>query len=280
MAKPGTRGAMLVKKSKDQNKNKKSVRNSEIVYFCFKCKFNSNKETIFDSHMEYIHLMGPDTKQSFEKYLSKSHKDLLYSTLANDSEDDRFSMDKSVSVESCVEELDLSKETVEHVEPLVEPVEPPVKPVASEESVEPIKPVEPVENVVPENEVRRESDIFNFGFLDSPVAGPSHELQSIGSATLRNTLNESIILTPRPDTPKCVENVPRHLFRRTSSGGTRSTPTKKFSLREREEKSFSWGWNKKIKNIEDIGDFKTKYKATERTKDLINKHAKETAEGQ
>ena len=34
----------------------------------------------------------------------------------------------------------------------------------------------------------------------------------------------------------------------------------------------------KKNNVEDIGDSKTKYKATERTKDIIKKHAKEAAE--
>ena len=90
MAKPGSRGAMLVKKEKAQNKNKRPVSNSEIVYFCFKCNFKSNNETIFKSHMNYIHLIGPGTKKLFEKNISKAHKDLLYSTLANNSEGDMF----------------------------------------------------------------------------------------------------------------------------------------------------------------------------------------------
>ena len=116
MAKPGSRGAMLVKKEKAQNKNKRPVSNPEIVYFCFKCNFKSNNETIFESHMNYIHLIGPGTKKLFEKNISKSHKDLLYSTLSNDSEDDMF-LYKSASVESGVEELDLENEPVKSVEP-------------------------------------------------------------------------------------------------------------------------------------------------------------------
>ena len=155
---------MLVKTAEAKNKNKRSLKNSEIVNFCFKCKFKSNNETIFESHVNYVPLIGPDTKKLFEKNISKSHKDLLYSRLANDSEDDVFSMDKSASSESGVEELDLGKEPVEHV--------------ASEESVEPIKPVKP------ENEVRRGSDIFNNCCLNSPEAGSSHKFQSIGSSTL------------------------------------------------------------------------------------------------
>ena len=66
-------------------------------------------------------------------------------------------LDKSASVESGVEELDLEK-----------------------------KPVKPVE---PENEVKTERELVNFGFINSPVAGPSHEFHSIGSATLGNKHN-------------------------------------------------------------------------------------------
>ena len=80
----------LSKKDKAQNKNKRPVSNSEIVYFCFKCNFKSNNETIFESHINYIHLIGPGTKKLFEKNISKAHKDLPYSTLANNSENDMF----------------------------------------------------------------------------------------------------------------------------------------------------------------------------------------------
>ena len=38
------------------------------------------------------------------------------------------------------------------------------------------------------------------------------------------------------------------------------------------------GGNKKMKDVKDIGEFKTKYKANEKTKNLITKHAKEAAE--
>ena len=41
---------------------------------------------------------------------------------------------------------------------------------------------------------------------------------------------------------------------------------------------FPGAGTKKIKDIEDIWNFKTKYKATERTKNMILKHAKEAAE--
>ena len=54
---PNKEVEVLVKKAKAQNKNKRPVSNSEIVYFCFKCYFKSNNETIFLSHMNYIHLI-------------------------------------------------------------------------------------------------------------------------------------------------------------------------------------------------------------------------------
>lgn len=65
-------------------------------------------------------------------------------------------------------------------------------------------------------------------------------------------------------------------LRRTFSGGIRNTPRRAASMKGKS--NLVRGGNKKVDRIENIGEFTTKYKATERTKHLITKHGKETAE--
>ena len=64
--------------------------------------------------MQYIHLIGPNNKKLFEKYLGKSHKELIVSTLGHESENDMFESDKFFK--SGVVELNKSGDENEHVE--------------------------------------------------------------------------------------------------------------------------------------------------------------------
>ena len=103
-------------------------------------------------------------------------------------------------------------------------------------------------------------------------------------------MDKSKTLTPRHKTPEFAEHVPTHLVRRTSIGGskstqlvrrtssgcTQSTPKRLASVKGKKNLVPGAG-TKKIKIIEDIRNLKTK-KATERTKNMIQKHTKEAAE--
>ena len=65
----------------------------------------------------------------------------------------------------------------------------------------------------------------------------------------------------------------------TSTGGIRATPKRQAQKRNQAGKdNLVAGGNRKVKDVKDIGEFKTKYKANEKTKNLITKHAKEASE--
>ena len=64
-----------------------------------------------------------------------------------------------------------------------------------------------------------------------------------------------------------------------STGGIRATPKRQAQKRNQAGKdNLVAGGNRKVKDVKDIGEFKTKYKANEKTKNLITKHAKEASE--
>ena len=84
---------------------------------------------------------------------------------------------------------------------------------------------------------------------------------------------------PRPTIPVQIvraDSLESNFLRRTTSGGIRATP--KRAVNQKGKYNLVAGANKKLDKIENLGEFKTKYKANERTKHLIEKHGKEAAE--
>ena len=73
-----------------------------------------------------------------------------------------------------------------------------------------------------------------------------------------------------------ADSLESNFLRRTTSGGIRATP--KRAVNQKGKSNLVAGANKKLDKIENLGEFKTKYKANERTKHLIEKHGKEAAE--
>ena len=65
-------------------------------------------------------------------------------------------------------------------------------------------------------------------------------------------------------------------LRRTLSGGIRTTPRRAVNFQKKS--NLVRGGHKKVDSIENIGEFRNKYKATEKTKHLIQKHGREAAE--
>ena len=68
------------------------------------------------------------------------------------------------------------------------------------------------------------------------------------------------------------------ILRTTSSGGTRNTPQRGAQKKKNAGMKNLVAGKKKISNIIDIGQFNTKYKANEKTKLLVKRHAKEASE--
>ena len=51
---------------------------SSINYYCFKCKFFSTSEDLFNNHMTYLHLVPPHSVNG--KFVALSNTSLLHST--------------------------------------------------------------------------------------------------------------------------------------------------------------------------------------------------------
>ena len=115
-----------------------------------------------------------------------------------------------------------------------------------------------------------EGQDLNKGFAESPTSP---------SSTPRNITQ--VLANPRPCPTIPVEivrtdSIESNFLRRTTSGGIRATP--KRAVQNKGKSNLVAGAHKKLDKIENLGEFKTKYKANERTKHLIEKHGKEAAE--
>ena len=133
--------------------------------------------------------------------------------------------------------------------------------------------VNSVENCLFEREgqINTEEDISTPGLLAENVRNSTFEEEDP-----INT-EEDIILTPRVsvESVRNSQEVDR-VQRLTSTGGIRNTPKRQTQKKSQAGKAnLRAGGNKKVTNIEDIGEFKTKYRAIEKTKHLVIKHAKE-----
>ena len=105
-----------------------------------------------------------------------------------------------------------------------------------------------------------EPNDLNTAFTESTISPPRNIAQVLAQSRPLPTISAEIVRTVS------TEN---EFLRRTPSGGIRATPKRVVTNK---------GKSNLVKKIEDIGEFKTKYKATERTKHLISKHGKEAAE--
>ena len=122
-----------------------------------------------------------------------------------------------------------------------------------------------------EGQINTEEDISTPGFVAENVRNSTFEEEDP-----INT-EEDIILTPRVsvESVRNSQEVDR-VQRLTSTGGIRNTPKRQTQKKSQAGKAnLRAGGNKKVTNIEDIGEFKTKYRAIERTKHHVIKHAKE-----
>ena len=101
-------------------------------------------------------------------------------------------------------------------------------------------------------DIRTEMDMLNNAFILSPAAEPScpplpispanSVTRETGSPTPeKDTSHDSIILTPRPQTPNAgpAKSVHRDYVRKTPSGGTMGTPRHEIAVKGR-NKSCSW----------------------------------------
>ena len=110
--------------------------------------------------------------------------------------------------------------------------------------------------------------------VEKDVTRNSEQTQNLG-ITSRNTRTPSIELTPPAhDVARDFEEI--QTLRRTLSGGIRTTPRRAVNFQRKSD--LVRGGHEKVDSIENIGEFKNKYKATEKTKHLILKHGREAAE--
>ena len=108
------------------------------------------------------------------------------------------------------------------------------------------------------------SQISGIGHLDS--LNETHVNPEEPPQTLNKSIVENVVATSNSN----------QSLRRTISGGIRNTPRRAASMKRK--KNLVRGGNKKVDRIENIGEFTTKYRATEKTKHLITKHGKEAGE--
>ena len=122
-------------------------------------------------------------------------------------------------------------------------------------------------------------DILNTAYteeasFEKDVTTTSEQSQNLGT-TSRNTRTPPIELTP-PAQNVATDFEQSQTLRRTLSGGIRTTPRRAVNFQNKS--NLVRGGHKKVDSIENIGEFKNKYKATEKTKHLISKHGREAAE--
>ena len=213
-------------------KERYKTKSTEITFYCFKSKFKSSNESIFDNHMQYIHLIGPEKKRIFEKYLSKSHEGLLFSTLTFDTDED--TNDNSVGEDSFISGVE-SLTSVNEEERY--PENEPEGEILNNDLIEYPDEHPPVNFVEMEvtPDTLGESIAITQG-PPSPVAGPSSRYSPVHNVVrditpVNATSDKSITLTPRPPTP--INNELRDYVRNTPSGGIRGTPRRAVTVKGR-----------------------------------------------
>lgn len=244
---PGHRGQLLLKKAQAKKAAEDSTSYKVSVYFCFKCKFFSPSQEHFDNHMTFLHLVPPQSV--IGKFIALSTPNLLLSTFLRTSEVECEEDDSSTKDDSNQDEDDNDNGSeVSGVEKLPEATH----------------------HTSPGNDEFQEID----GNLDDAfVATPSR----------RNLVSEILTESEVPLPNLSVRNVENdsqenQIQRFTSTGGIRNTPKRSAKKRDQAGKSnLVGGANKKAKNVQDVGEYTTRYRATEKTKKLVIKHAKEAA---
>ena len=260
------RGHIMLQKSRAKNAPKPIP---SVTYYCFKCKFFSTSEDLIANHMTYLHLVPPQSVNG--KFIALSNTNLLHSTFLPTS-----------AIEEHLEEKNSSKNESNHeeddeifgsefsgVEKFPE-YENPCAPADNEfhYGMDDFSPNIDTDSPVNGNNV---AELDN-AFMDTPTPGPSHrnivEINVDRDIALSASNAGSVVNSP---------NVNRNQ-RFTSSGGVRSTPTRiAQKKREAGKRNLIPGANKKASGVGDVGDYKTKYRATEKTKKLVVKLAKDAA---
>ena len=94
-------------------------------------------------------------------------------------------------------------------------------------------------------------------------------------------LNNAFVKTPQPDLivrNVSIESRNQDLRSNTLREDMRKTLKQKAAVNLKQKANLIPGGSKKLKELVDVGEFSNKYKAAEKTKNLIGKHGKEAAE--
>ena len=229
-----------------------------ITYFCFKCKFFSTSQKLFDNHMTYLHLVPPQSVNG--KFLALSNASLLHCTFLpasgvqeEEEEEEEISSNEKVGSEiSGVGRI--SNDENDHV-------------VHNEIHAGMYSYSPSINDEVSPPDVPDGPGLLDDAFMATP--GPSKRNEEIHFDT-------EMALSTAGSVNNSEDRIGNQRF--TSSGGIRNTPTRNAQKRTGAAKrNLIPGANKKASNVGDIGDFKTKYRATEKTKKVVVKLGKESA---
>jgi hypothetical protein len=266
MASKGHRGQLLIAKSKAKA-TKLQQMSGPKAFHCFKCTFFSTNETFLDRHMTYFHLIGPNQKIAMEKFIAISNPNLLLSTFHSSSCEDSDAGSEISGVQELPEDVgdkedEIEKETHETEAPPTE------------------------EHYFEMANIIDNDNVLNDGFMSTPGTSQINLVTQVLSGTRRRirpsfSVNSVARSPPNPSiSVNSGANSPHESIQRiTSTGGIRATPKRQAQKRNQAGKdNLVAGGNRKVKDVKDIGEFKTKYKANEKTKNLITKHAKEASE--
>ena len=289
----GHRGSLMVSAAKARHQAPPVE--EVITVKCFKCKFFSTNDDFLNKHMTLQHLMGRGLKR-MEKFVALATPNLLVSTLHKDDDekilsedsDDKSDSYSKVSDISGVEKLDEDHDNLEVVgthdrspEWQTDSLQPAHHNIVSQTlNAENVREGRGEERISHDRSAEHNMS-FNTAFLESPALNVDNTQEegicqrSILPQNMRNARSPSNLLNAENVT-KSPEG--RNMQRTTSSGGIRNTPQRQAQKRINAGRKNLYGGKKKIVAVKDIGQFNTKYKANEKTKLLLKKHAKELGE--
>ena len=290
----GHRGSLMVSAAKVKAKYQAPPLEKVITVKCFKHKFFSTNDDFLNKHMTIEHLMGRGFKR-MEKFVALATPNLLVSTLHKDDDEKILSEDSDDKADSLSEVSDIGVERLDEEDDNLgilgtdcrSPEWQTDSPLTAQQNI--VSQTLNAENVcegrgeerISHDKSPEHHSSFDNAFLESPALNVDNTQAenicqwSISPQNMRNA--------PPPNNLLNAENVTkspegRNMQRTTSTGGIRNTPQRQAQKRNNAGRKNLYGGKKKIAAVKDIGQFNTKYKAHEKTKLLLKKHAKELGE--